>query len=66
MVLGVEEDGIAEYYPVEDQGSEAAAGTASDLGDRQMCHISLGSRRETHSPLLAMQRYSWETLPVVS
>ncbi|CAL8363286.1 unnamed protein product [Boreogadus saida] len=32
MVLGVEEDGIAEY-PVEDQGSEAAAGTASDLGD---------------------------------
>ncbi|CAL8378535.1 unnamed protein product [Boreogadus saida] len=32
MVLGVEEDGIAEY-PVEYQGSEAAAGTASDLGD---------------------------------
>ncbi|CAL8340502.1 unnamed protein product [Boreogadus saida] len=32
MVLGVEEDGIAEY-PVEDHGSEAAAGTASDLGD---------------------------------
>ena len=31
MVLGVEVDGIAEY-PVEDQGSEAAAGTASDLG----------------------------------
>ena len=31
MVLGVEVDGIAEY-PVEDHGSEAAAGTASDLG----------------------------------
>ncbi|CAL8310524.1 unnamed protein product [Boreogadus saida] len=33
MGLGVEEDGIAEY-PVEDHGSEAAAGTASDLGAR--------------------------------
>ncbi|CAL8350273.1 unnamed protein product [Boreogadus saida] len=32
MVLGVEVDGIAEY-PVGDQGSEAARGTASDLGD---------------------------------
>ncbi|CAL8406577.1 unnamed protein product [Arctogadus glacialis] len=32
MVLGVEVDRIAEY-PVEDHGSEAAAGTASDLGD---------------------------------
>ncbi|CAL8259415.1 unnamed protein product [Arctogadus glacialis] len=32
MVLGVEVDGIAEY-PVEDHGSEAAAGTASDLGE---------------------------------
>ncbi|XP_056449053.1 transcription factor Adf-1-like [Gadus chalcogrammus] len=32
MVLGVEVDGIAEY-PVEDHGSEAAAGTASDQGD---------------------------------
>uniref|UniRef100_A0A8C5FE63 BESS domain-containing protein n=1 Tax=Gadus morhua TaxID=8049 RepID=A0A8C5FE63_GADMO len=31
MVLGVEVDGIAEY-PVEDHGSEAAAGTANDLG----------------------------------
>ena len=31
MGLGVEEDGIAEY-PVEDQGSEAAAGTANNLG----------------------------------
>ncbi|CAL8292311.1 unnamed protein product [Arctogadus glacialis] len=32
MVLGVEVDRIAEY-PVEDHGSEAAAGTACDLGD---------------------------------
>ena len=31
MGPGVEEDGIAEY-PVEDQGSEAAAGTANNLG----------------------------------
>ena len=31
MMLGVEVDGIADY-PVGDQGSEAARGTASDLG----------------------------------
>ena len=45
MGLGVEEDGIEEY-PVEDQGSEAAAGTASDLGGWS---ISEDTRSPKHS-----------------
>ncbi|CAL8319077.1 unnamed protein product [Arctogadus glacialis] len=39
MVLGVEVDGIAEY-PVEDHGSEAAAGTASDLGVQSLNEVA--------------------------
>ena len=46
MVLGVEVDGIAEY-PVEDQGSEAAAGTASDLG-------GWSTSEDTRSPIHSM------------
>jgi hypothetical protein len=45
MGLGVEEDGIEEY-PVEDQGSEAAAGTTNDLGGWS---ISEDTRSPKHS-----------------